>query len=107
MNGIASSQQFLPATDPDTIATSMSDLCGNRVYSIVETAAQNIVKITPPANGLIFADKWTLTCQSNNLADVGVYTFTLKAALELYSTSTFATKTFQVTVLNICLTTVI
>ena len=62
MNGVASSQQFLPATDPDTIATSMPDFCGDRVYSIVETAAQSIVTITPPTTGLIFSDPWTLTC---------------------------------------------
>ena len=61
-NGVASSQQFLPATDPDSITNENSAFCENRVYSIVETAAQNIVTITPPATGLIFADPWTLTC---------------------------------------------
>jgi hypothetical protein len=42
---------------------------------------------------------------SNSLADVGVYTVTLKVVLQDYSGVTAATKTVQVTVLHICATT--
>jgi hypothetical protein len=71
----------------DSAATSASilALCGNRVYSIVETLAQNFVSIGRPQAGEDpFVDNWTLTCLSNSLQDVGVYTVTLKASLEFY-----------------------
>jgi len=54
--GSALSQAFLPATDPESIVTSIPDLCGKRVYSIVEAAAQSIVTIIPPTNGDPFLD---------------------------------------------------
>lgn len=83
LSGISNSQLFLPATDPESIANSTKDLCGNRIYTIIDPLAQGIVTITSPAIGLDpYIDKWTLTCQSTSLADVGVRTFTLQAVLE-------------------------
>jgi hypothetical protein len=90
--GFALFQAFLPATDPESIATSTPDLCGNRVYSIVESAAQSIVTIIPPATGDPFLDQWSISLRSDSLADIGLYTFTFKAVLEFYPDSIPATK---------------
>jgi hypothetical protein len=54
-----------------------------------------------------FVDNWTLTCLSNNLADVGVWTVTLSVKLDNYPMVAAATKTLQVTVQHICTTSVI
>jgi hypothetical protein len=62
----------------------------------------------PPAVGLDpVVNNWTLTCLSNNLADMGLWTVTLKAELQLYPTITPVTKTVSVTVLHVCATTAI
>jgi hypothetical protein len=52
-------------------------------------------------------NNWTLTCLSTNLADVGLWTVTLKAELQLYSTITPVTSIVSVTVLHICVNTTI
>jgi hypothetical protein len=86
----------------------MPDFCGNRIYTILEPSASGIVTITPPAAGLSpYTEQWTLTCESTNLADVGVKTFTLQVALELWPLIAPAKKTFVVTILHVCNTTVI
>ncbi len=89
LSGVSNSQTFAPATD--TAATStVPGLCGNRIYSIVETLPRNFVSIVAPSAGQDpFVDNWTLTCLSTNLADVGVYTtVTLKVVLESYPSIT-------------------
>ena len=50
---------------------------------------------------------WTLSCLSNNLSDVGVWTVTLRATLDNYVGVAAATTTLQVTVLHVCATSVI
>ena len=86
-SGVGNSQSFAPATDSAATTAAISGLCGNRLYSIVEAPVQGFVSIVPPAAGLDpLTNTWTLSCLSTNLADVGIWTVTLKAALELYPT---------------------
>lgn len=81
-------------------------MCGGRYYSIVEASAQTFASIAPPAVGLNdLVDNWTLTFLSTNLADVGVWTVTLKAELQQYPTITPATTTVNVTVVAGCVST--
>jgi hypothetical protein len=94
----------LPATDTASSNALNLSLCGAKQYSIVEAIPASFITITAPA-GDQYVDSWTLSCLSNNLADVGVYTVTLKVVLQDYSGVTAATKTVQVTVLHICATT--
>ena len=86
LSGVSNSQTFKPATDTAAATSSSLSLCGNRIYSIVETLPQNFVSIVAPSAGQDpFVDNWTLTCLSTNLADVGVYnTVTLKVVLQDY-----------------------
>ena len=108
MTGVGNTQTFKPATDPVTTFLANLGFCGNRVYTILEASATGIVTITPPAAGLDpFSADWSLTCLSSNLSDVGVKTFTLQAALELYAGVTPAFAQFSVTIIQPCPFTVI
>jgi hypothetical protein len=76
---------FTPAIDSAATTAAIPGLCGNRIYSIFETAVQGFVSIEPPALSMDpITNNWTLTCSSINLTDVGTWTLTLKATLELY-----------------------
>ena len=77
---------FAPATDSVATTAAIQNLCGIRVYSIVESNASNFVSIAAPGAGQdpLIAN-WTLVYMSMNLGDVGIHTVTLKAVLQLYS----------------------
>jgi len=105
MSGIGSTVTFTPTTN-SAETTLGSGYCGTRDYTIVEAQPQTFVTIVSPAPANVFTTNWSLTCLSANIADVGVWTVTLKATLTNYPLVQ-ATKTFSVTINHICSTTVI
>ena len=104
LDGISSSQVFVPATDSAGDAAVLPDLCGPRTYSIVEVWAQNFVTITAP---VLPATDWTLVFQSNDIADAGVHSVTLSATLDSFPGVTPATSIVSVTVQDPCLGTLL
>ena len=80
LSGTAVTQVFAPATDTAATAASVADLCGVRVYTIVEASTQGFVTIVAPSTNEYTLD-WTLSMLSNNLADVLIWTVTLQAKL--------------------------
>ena len=62
LSGVNVTQNFAPATDSAAATALIPALCGNRVYSIVETEAYSIVSIIAPVAALdpLVAD-WTLS----------------------------------------------
>ena len=82
------------------------DLCGPRVYTIVETAPQAFVSIVASATNE-YLSNWTLLMNSINIADVGTCTVTLQAKLLNYSGVLAPTKAFTLTVLDPCIGTAI
>ena len=74
-------QTFAPATDSSATTIGTVDLCGPRIYEIVEPEPQNFMTITSPADGLDYLSPWSLDALSTDLIDVGVWTITLRATL--------------------------
>ena len=101
-SNISASRTFAPALDTVASAAGISNLCGNRIYSIVETIPAGFTTITSPAPSNVFTTNWTLTFKTNNLAIVNVYTVTLKVTLQDYPAVPPATVSFIVTVWHIC-----
>ena len=79
-SGTAVTEDFAPATDTAATFAGVIDLCGVRIYTILETTPLEFVTIVPPATNLYTLD-WTLSMLSNNLAHAGTWTVTLQAKL--------------------------
>lgn len=95
----------MAATDTAGTAAFLPALCGPRTYSTSISAGQNLltITITPPTSPADpYTASWSLNCNSNDMIDVGVWTITLHAQLDLYP-SVQATSQFVLTVLHPCL----
>lgn len=57
-------------------------ICGPKAYTIVE--AYPFVAIVPPASGVVETDPWSLSVETPNIPDVGIYTATLECTLVNY-----------------------
>lgn len=97
----------MPATDSSADTIGMVDLCGPRIYEIVETEPQNFMTITAPADGLDYLSPWSLDALSNDLIDVGVWVVTLRATLQNYPLITTEVVIDPATVLHPCSSAVI
>ena len=80
LSGTALTQDFAPATDTAATAASVANLCGSRVYTIVEAIPQEFVTIVAPATNE-YTLNWTLSMLSNNFSHAGTWTVTLQAKL--------------------------
>jgi hypothetical protein len=72
---MALSQSFAPATDSAATIANVVDLCGPRVYSIVEQQPSLFIEIGYPANN--FTQNLTLSAYSMNFSDCGNWQPTL------------------------------
>ena len=97
---------FAPATDTAATTVAIPDLCGPRVYTIVQITPQGFVSIIAPTTNL-YSSNWTLSMLSTNYSDVGVWTVTVQAKLANYTGVSAATKAFTLTVVDPCFTAVI
>lgn len=70
-----STTTFIPFTDNVATAYANPAICGPRIYTIVE--AHPFVTLIPPAVGMEFTDPWTISVETPNIPDVGVYTTTI------------------------------
>jgi hypothetical protein len=81
LSGLTSTQVFAPATDTAATFAGVPDLCGARIYSIVETTPQQgLVSIIAPTTNL-YSSNQTLSMKSTIISDVGVWTVTVQAKL--------------------------
>ena len=80
LSGLTSTLVFAPATDTAATFAGVFDLCGPRVYTIVEAIPQGFVSIVAPTTNE-YSSNWTLSMKSVNFTDVGVWTVTVKAKL--------------------------
>jgi hypothetical protein len=80
MSAIQTLQDFAPATDTAATSAAVPELCGVRVYSILETFPQGFVSIVAPTSNM-YISNWTLSMFSNSFLNVGIWTVTLQAML--------------------------
>ena len=90
------SQYLSPVYDSAGTTANKPSLCGNKVYTIVEPEVQTLFTINPPG---IYSG--SLKVVSNNFADYGIYTVTLKVSLESYPNVAPVTRTFTLQVSKI------
>lgn len=57
-------------------------MCGPKAYQIVE--AFPFLALSPPSSGVVETDPWTLSLETTNMADVGIYTATIRCTLMNY-----------------------
>jgi hypothetical protein len=107
LSGLTSTQVFAPATDTAATFAGVPDLCGARIYSIVETTPQQgLVSIIAPTTNL-YSSNQTLSMKSTIISDVGVWTVTVQAKLLDYTGVAVVKSAFTLTVVDPCLTAVL
>lgn len=68
---------FKPFSDGVAKQYNDTDICGPKVYSIVES--RPYLSIMQPGSGLVYSDPWTIALMTNSLAYVGLHSTTIKA----------------------------
>jgi len=100
-DGIGFTQTFMPATDTAATSALVPELCGPRVYTILEATPASFISITAPVAGQDYTAPWTLLALSNNFMDAGSWTTTLQVTLLNYPTILAATKVMNSAVCSI------
>lgn len=76
------------------------NICGAKTF----VSNDPKVVVTPPTTGLVNTDPWTISCVTNNISLVGVYTVTITASVIPYPTVFVLPITFTLTIIDNCAT---
>lgn len=93
-------QAFLPFSDNVAIKFANEQICGPRLYTILE--GYTFIQLSPPASGNEFFDQWTFTLESADMAEIGSYETTIEVRLKNYPSSSPATVRFTTAIMHPC-----
>lgn len=94
---------FLPFTDNVAQKYGDTKVCRDKNCYILESYP--FTTLFPPESGLLFIDPWTISVDTFDLADVGVYTLTIECVLVNYPDVAPASTNTTLTILHPCVTT--
>ena len=96
-------QSFIPASDSFGNIMADPNICGPKTF----VANDPKVVIAQPPSGLVNTDSWTISCVTNDILLVGVYTVTITGSVVNYPTVVPLPMTFTLTIIDNCETAVL
>jgi hypothetical protein len=91
---------FLPYTDNVAQSYSNPPICGPKVYTLIE--GYPFVTLIPPASGLDYTDAWTISVETPNIPEVGMYIATFEGTLTSYPTATPTSLSLTIEIVHPC-----